>query len=112
MAHPLSYDAVDTPIYVSQNPMLGMNIQTISCITASCCGISVGEYHEYGKGCSARTVFILISVTGNVHLKYKKIIIKSSCQSHLLRYMAAGHIFYKLKTWNAYEMQTCKMNGE
>ena len=26
--------------------------------------------------------------------------------------MAAGHIFYKSKTWNAKEMQTYKMNGE
>ncbi len=60
----------------------------------------------------------LISVTGSGHIKYKKrrlpckIKGQSSCQSYLLRYMAAGHIFYKLKTWNTKEIQTYKMNGE
>ncbi len=26
--------------------------------------------------------------------------------------MAAGHMFYKFKSWNDKEMQTCKINGE
>ncbi len=45
--------------------------------------------------------YTLISVTGSGHIKYKKrrlpykVKDKLSCQSHLLSYMAAGHIFYK-----------------
>ena len=62
--------------------------------------------------------YTLISVTGSGHIKYKKrrlpykIKDKTSCQSNLLRYMAAGHIFYKFKSWNDKEMQTYEMNGE
>ncbi len=45
-------------------------------------------------------IYTLISVTGSGHIRYKKrrlpykIKDKSSCQSKLLRYMAAGHIYF------------------